>query len=298
MITQPADLRQRQHNGEAEPDAVLSCMEIWGGSEAADDAVSAPGVDFWVHSHPHDGDAAGGDIHYVSVCGGGRVIRAALADVSGHGEIVADLAHKLRDQVRKHISTPDQSRFAQALNEEFSRLSQRGAFATAILATYFAPSRSIIVCNAGHPRPLLWRSAKKQWRLFDPGETQRQTPRALRNLPLGVIPGTSYEQRVLGVEEGDMLMLYTDALVEASQVEGELLGEEGLLEIVRALDWSEDHPEGLVRGVLDAVRGRRGGEDADDDVTIILLRQNGRRPDFSVAKRLGVFAKMLGLRKV
>ncbi|MCP4589165.1 MAG: hypothetical protein GY842_00335, partial [bacterium] len=49
----------------------LPCMEIWGGNQAIEDAVSVPGIDAWVYSRPVGGQSSGGDIHYVSTCGGG-----------------------------------------------------------------------------------------------------------------------------------------------------------------------------------------------------------------------------------
>jgi serine phosphatase RsbU (regulator of sigma subunit) len=275
----------------------LSCMEIWGGSAAARDAVSTPGVDFWVHSRPHEGDAAGGDIHYVSVCGSGRYIRAALADVAGHGSVVADLAESLRGLVRRHINTPDQSRFARALNEEFGDLSDRGAFATAILATYHAPSESLILCNAGHPRPLLYRADKQSWRLFDITDVGEAAPKSLRNLPLGVIPGTAYEQGVAGLRTGDLVLLYTDALIEARSADGDMLGEQGLLDLVRSIDFDPERPDTLIDCVLGHVGAHQDNRPFDDDVTMVLLRQNGSSANLSMGEKLGVVAKLLGLKK-
>ncbi|MFG0273980.1 MAG: PP2C family protein-serine/threonine phosphatase [Phycisphaerales bacterium] len=275
----------------------LSCMEIWGGSAAARDAVSTPGVDFWVHSRPHEGDAAGGDIHYVSVCGSGRYIRAALADVAGHGSVVAELAGNLRSLVRRHINTPDQSRFARALNEEFGDLSERGAFATAVLATYHGPSESLILCNAGHPRPLLYRASSQTWRLFDIADVGEAAPKSLRNLPLGVIPGTAYEQGVAGLGTGDLVLLYTDALIESRDASGEMLGEQGLLELVRSIDFDRERPDSIIDCVLAHIRERQGGAPFDDDVTMVLLRQNGSSANLSMGEKLSVVAKLLGLKK-
>ena len=46
---------------------------------------------------------AAGYIHYFSLCGGGHVARLALADISGHGRTVHDIAQTLRKLMRKHI---------------------------------------------------------------------------------------------------------------------------------------------------------------------------------------------------
>mgnify|MGYP001954463689 CR=1 FL=1 len=90
----------------------LQCMEIWGGHGAAYDAVSAPGLDAWVYSQPHEGGDHGGDVHYLSGCAGGKILRVAVADVAGHGESVSEVARSLRRLMRRSINTPDQSRLA------------------------------------------------------------------------------------------------------------------------------------------------------------------------------------------
>ena len=65
----------------------MHCMEIWGGNPAVESAVSTPGLDVWVYSRPHRGGGHGGDVHYVSLCGGGVITRMIVADVSGHGQV-------------------------------------------------------------------------------------------------------------------------------------------------------------------------------------------------------------------
>ena len=74
----------------------MQCMEIWGGSQAADTAVSTPGLDIHVRSQPYGGAASGGDVHYVSLCGGGVITRLIVADLSGHGAALAE-------QLRHHL---------------------------------------------------------------------------------------------------------------------------------------------------------------------------------------------------
>lgn len=82
-------------------------MEIWGGNQAMDAAIAVPGLDVWVYSRPYAGAAGGGDIYYVSQCIAGNLARVALADVSGHGSTVDELAHELRSLMRRNINTPD-----------------------------------------------------------------------------------------------------------------------------------------------------------------------------------------------
>ena len=98
----------------------LACSEVWGGNQDVLSAVSMPGLDAYVLSKPHAGDAAGGDIHYLSSCATGRIGRVLIADVAGHGEQVASLALKLRGILRKNVNYVDQSRFMRPMNREFA----------------------------------------------------------------------------------------------------------------------------------------------------------------------------------
>src|SRR5271156_6368743 len=132
----------------------MHCMEIWGGNQAVDSAVSTPGLDVWVYSQPHKGAAHGGDVHYVSLCGGGVITRMIVADVSGHGESVAEFSGMLRSLLRRNVNRKSQKRLVAALNQQFAAHAQSRRFATAIVATYLANYDQLTLCNAGHPRPL------------------------------------------------------------------------------------------------------------------------------------------------
>jgi sigma-B regulation protein RsbU (phosphoserine phosphatase) len=74
----------------------MQCMEIWGENQAVESAVSNPGLDVWIYSRPDQGELHGGDVYYVSLRGGGIDTRMIVADVSGHGESVADFSASLR----------------------------------------------------------------------------------------------------------------------------------------------------------------------------------------------------------
>src|SRR4051812_21770466 len=88
----------------------MQCMEVWGGNRAIDQAVSMPGLDAWVFSRPYKDQAGGGDIHYVSSCATGRISRLLVADVSGHGLAVSDIALRLRRMLVGHANYLDQTR--------------------------------------------------------------------------------------------------------------------------------------------------------------------------------------------
>lgn len=264
----------------------LRCMEIRGGNGAVSEVLSTPGLDGWVGSRPHHGDVAGGDVHYVSACGGGVVTRLVVADVSGHGEVVDGFARALRGLVRKNINRKSQTRMVGALNAQFAAMARLERFATAVVGTYLATTSELSICNAGHPRPLWYRAALGRWEPLAAGEG---------NLPLGVDEGATFEQFAVTLGPGDLVLVYTDALVEAPGPDGRPLGEVGLLALASELEIGE--PEAVGPALLDAVEAHRGGGPADDDVTLLVLRQNGRgRRRLGVGDKVEVYAKVFGLR--
>jgi sigma-B regulation protein RsbU (phosphoserine phosphatase) len=220
----------------------LQCLEVLGGNQVLQHALASPGLDVWLDSRPCGG-ARGGDLHYVSTCGTGRVTRFVVADIAGHGPDLNEFARWLRKSVRKHINLLDQTRFARALNKDFADKVGNNEFATVLLATYFAPTHHLIVCNAGHPRPLWYSHLAGRWQFLDQAaasagpsiRTERVRYRLSRvaNLPLGIIEPTEYRQFAAKLAMGDVVIIYTDAITEARNPAGEMLGERGLLELAQ-----------------------------------------------------------------
>ncbi|HKQ46614.1 MAG TPA: PP2C family protein-serine/threonine phosphatase [Phycisphaerae bacterium] len=259
----------------------MQCMEVWGGNQPADSGVIMPGLDAWVYSRPHGDATGGGDVHYVSSCATGRITRLLVADVSGHGAAVSETAGKLRSLMRRYVNYIDQTRFVRALNDEFIALAQEQRFATAVAATFFGPTHSLALCNAGHPPPLFYEARTGTWQVLE----QARSPSSgdPSNMPLGILDMTQYEQFALRLREGDMVLCYTDALIEAKDKKGEWLGTPGLLEIVRGIDVSE--PGEFIKRLLAAIAAIRPGNLEDDDVTALLFRHNGLVPRISFFKK-------------
>ncbi|NOT34966.1 MAG: serine/threonine-protein phosphatase, partial [Candidatus Eisenbacteria bacterium] len=258
--------------------APLQCMEVSGGNQTAHRRVEMFGLDAWVRARPFE-SGSGGDVHYLSSCGTGRIQRVLLADVSGHGEAVSRTADELRALMRQHVNTAEQSRFVRALNREFKLLAGRGQFATALAATFWAPTGDLELTNAGHPRPLMRRASEGVWRYLEGPAIPAGT---IANLPLGVIGGSRYLSSAATLETGDLVLIYSDALIESERGDGEMLGEAGLLERVKLLDVSE--PERFVDALIADLEQWRGGPPNDDE-TLLLLRPNRVRADHSLAGR-------------
>jgi serine phosphatase RsbU (regulator of sigma subunit) len=262
-------------------------MEVWGGNQAVDNGVVMPGLDAWVYSRPYRGDQAGGDIHYVSSCATGRITRILVADVSGHGSQVAQVAAGLRTLMRRFVNYVDQSRLVRGLNREFAGLDDQGRFATAVVATYWAPTDDLVVSNAGHPRPLWYRARERAWEFLSDEAGRGDGP---VNIPLGIAEPTRYDERKIRLAAGDLVLLYTDSLIEARSPAGALLGEAGLLRLIGEVDTSR--PERLIAALLGAVDAYTGGAPAGDDVTALLLRTNAFKPRASLRDGVATTLRM------
>lgn len=272
----------------------MQCMEVWGGNRAISSGISIPGIDAWIYSQPFRAQSAGGDIHYVSMCGEGRIGRFMLADVAGHGDEVNETAIALRNLMRKSVTRLDQTLIARGLNRQFGRLRTKGVFATAVMLTYFAPTDQMICCLAGHPRPLLYRAETGRWSLLT--EPAGAESSVVQGLPLGIISKTQYRQFAVTLGRGDLIVAYTDALIEARGEDGAMLGEQGLLSLVDSMRVGVPSHFGL--DLIDAIdRAAEATADSrDDDLTVLVLHHNAINPaPITLSHRLRMMIKMMGL---
>lgn len=261
-----------------QPDAqshTLQCFEVWGGNHAVNNGVAMPGLDAWVYSEPYEHATGGGDVHYVSSCATGRITRILLMDVAGHGEGAAKLAVRLRDLMRQYVNYSKQTDFVNALNREFFKRSDGYRFATGIAATFWGPTNTLSLSIAGHPLPLLYRAKSKQWSLLSPDEHGDA-----RNLPLGIDESTVYDDFSVKLSVGDIVLMYSDALIETDDGAGKLLGEGGLLDVAKSLDPTD--PSALITKLREVINPEIDRQTDMDDVTLLALRCNGNAPKGSI----------------
>ena len=249
----------------------LGCLEIRGGNASAVYCADLPGLGVWVCCRPLLPATHGGDLYFLSVCSHGAISRVTIADVAGHGETVSVTAENLWRALRDHSDDWDQSALIRRLNDGFLKGPMEGKYATAFLLSHYAESGELLFTNAGHLPPLWRRTALRQWSFL-----QDCTPYAkeIEDLPLGMIPGTSYRQTAVQLERGDLLLLYTDGVSEACNSRGEQLGLDGLLEIADTLPY--DSADAAGEALLTAVARFRGSVPPSDDATVVAIHCNSR----------------------
>jgi phosphoserine phosphatase RsbU/P len=266
----------------------MACMEVWGGSQLANHATAFGGLDVWVYSRPHGQSTRGGDVVYASSCATGRITRLMVADVAGHGHTVAATAADLRLLMRRFVNCLDQTELVRRLNQQFAALSSQAAFATAVVATYFAPTQRLTLCNAGHPRPLIYRAAAREWRFLGNHDAPAAGP---RNLPLGILDIADYDASDIELEDGDCVLAYTDAVMESQDADGEMLGEDGVLRILQLL--GEVEASRLIPTLVNEIAERYPNNLADDDLTVMVVRATSHQVRYSLADRVRALGRVL-----
>lgn len=266
----------------------MQCMEVWSLARLAQQATAFSGLEAWVYSRPHAGAAAGGDVVYASSCATGRITRVLVADVAGHGAVVASAAEDLQRLMRRFVNCLDQTEMVRRMNRQFAGLSRDAAFATALVATYFAPTRRLTLSIAGHPRPLHFVAATGEWRLLGTGTSGPGS--GPRNVPLGLLELADYDAADVELQDGDVVVAYTDALIESPDHAGTPLGETGVLDLVRAL--GRVPPATLIERLLGLLHARLPDRLEGDDATIVCLHATPHRMSHGWRARLQAFGRL------
>ncbi len=186
-------------------------------------------------------------------------IGLVVADVSGKGVPAALLMAFLRASLRAatHIGYAPHISMAK-VNYLLWESIERNQFVTAFYGILDASNRSLSYTNAGHNPPLLL-DVNGQARFMKKG-----------GLPLGMFRDTRYHEYYLTLEPGEVLVLYTDGVTEATNPDGEEFGRDRLAESVKA------HMNLSARELIAAVQADviawTDGRGATDDITFFVIK--------------------------
>jgi PAS domain S-box-containing protein len=170
---------------------------------ATPEPVDAWGLRIAVRYQPAEqGDVVGGD-WYDSVILPSKKVLLAVGDVAGHGIDAATDMVALRNALRGLAATGARpSQILGWLNTVAHRMTGDIVTATAVCALYDPQERTLRWATAGHPPPLLVRNG---------GAGALPMPAGVL---LGAMAEPHYAEETLALEEGDVLLMYTDGLIE------------------------------------------------------------------------------------
>jgi anti-sigma regulatory factor (Ser/Thr protein kinase) len=188
----------------------------------------------------------GGDWYDAFVLRDGR-IALCIGDVAGHGIDAAIAMVRLRETLRAvtGFDDTDPGTILELADRAFMG-THPDTIATATFAIYDPPTRRLVHASAGHLAPALVRNETTTFLSGSVG------------LPLGVRPDSTFPSSALVLEAGDMLVFYTDGLIEVDR--DVIAGER------RFADTLARHADNIERVVSETL----GGEQ-HDDVALLAL---------------------------
>lgn len=211
-------------------------MDVWGYSEPAFEV----GGDFY----DFDCDEDKGELDFV------------LGDVAGKGISAALLMAMTRTALRVMQNAPAQ-RLAQVNETLYDDLTNVDAFVTLFVARYNRNTHKLTYANAGHS-PVIYCPIDGAARILEPDSP-----------PVGVLPVSMAENHTMMLKRGDVLVIASDGLPEATSTDGKMLGYDHLMQLIEL--YRNRPAETLGRMLLRAAHSMN--EIPGDDRTVIVLKR-------------------------
>jgi serine phosphatase RsbU (regulator of sigma subunit) len=200
----------------------------------------------------------GGDFYDFHLLSDGR-LGVVVGDATGKGVpaalVMATTCGMLQLAARALDPSSPGEVLAQVNETLFARIPSN-MFVTCFYAILDPNSGRFTYANAGHDLPYLWHS----------GDAEELRA---RGMPLGLMPGMSYEEKELVLEAGEGVFFYSDGLVEAHDPKGEMFGFPRLRALI-AEHGKEQSVGDLLLKELYSFVGE--GWDQEDDITLLTLR--------------------------
>lgn len=205
-------------------------------------------------------DQVGGDYYDYFLRGEDR-LDMVIADVSGHSIGPALFMVETRSAIRSNADdgeTPA-AKLAQLNRFLFEDLDRADFFITLFYLQYDRRGQTARYANAGHSPPLLYQSRKRACVQLDAD-----------GLIVGVNRQVDFEEKSQPIESGDVILLYTDGLIEAEDGRGEFFGIERVESLLLA--HCRDEPSALIDVLLENLRQFCRTDAFRDDVTLMVFK--------------------------
>lgn len=217
-----------------------------------------PGVDIaWIFE---PSDRLGGDSFNVFEIGPGCA-GIYLLDVSGHGVVAALQAVALTRVLAAtwpKPNAPSPKKLLERLNTEFPVDPETGQYFTFLGGVLDLSAHTMRYASAGQSGPI-----------HVPARGSVPVRLEAAGLPIGMFPEPDYTEFVVDLQPRDRLYLYSDGVTEAMNEHDEEFGVDGMLASLAA---TRGRPLGeTLRVIRDAVYQWRGGQELDDDMTLLAV---------------------------
>ena len=191
-------------------------------------------------------------------------VNIVVADVTGHGLgpglIMAMTRSVLRAELRRLASLSEALLATNTVM--WDDLIATECFITVFAARYEPQTRCLNYVNAGHQPALLHRADGSAGELNSDG------------MPFGIVPSPGYEERTQQLAPGDVVLMFSDGVVEATSPDGVPYGTGGLHELLAQGTRSASD---LLTRVLSDLDDFQGSGVQDDDITVVALHVTDKR---------------------
>ena len=235
----------------------------------------------------------GGDVYdFIDYSGRGaqkssprKRIAIMLGDVSGKAAPAALYAALVSGIVRSLAAR--QLPPAELLAELNNQLQERrldSQYVTMLIALWNDESRTVQLANAGSVQPIhvtvlggqegesRKKSSESRVDCLAPGSELCLTTIPAEGFPLGLFPDAQYDEHLIQTKPGDLLIFFSDGIVDAENAEGEMFGTDRLKAVLRERPDVCQSARATVDAILTAVDAFQSGTSHFDDETLVALR--------------------------
>ena len=203
-------------------------------------------------------------------------VALAIGDVAGKGISAALLMAALQSIMRTQLtagipiqaaashggSVAGRSPFSTAelvsqLNKQVYATTSPEKYATFYFGLYDDDTRLLRYTNAGHLQPILMRD----------GHAERLE---VTGTVVGAFPVAVYEEKSIALRRGDLLVAFTDGIVEPENEYGEPFGEDRLIDLL--MGYGQRESKEIIARIMETVEQWTGSSELPDDMTVVLAR--------------------------
>ena len=220
---------------------------------------TVPGYEFFAHYQPTY--EVGGDYYDFVPLPDDRMA-FAIGDVSGKGVAAALMMAKFSGDTRYCILTENApAPTATRLNSLLCAAGIEDKFITLGLCVLDAPTRKLTLTSAGHT-PVLIRRA--DGRVDEVGQE-------VAGLPLGIMEDSVYQETEVQLNQGDVVVIYSDGVTDARSPGDELYDSQSNHRLLKRVAQSSGGPVAVGRAILQDIREFSAEHSQADDITLVCL---------------------------
>jgi sigma-B regulation protein RsbU (phosphoserine phosphatase) len=202
----------------------------------------------------------GGDFYDFIDLGDGK-IGVALGDATGKGMSAALMTTECASILRtlaRDISQPREL-LARTNADFFRQIGHTHKFVTLSYIVYDKATGKATYASAGHPAPILVRSAT--------GQAERLVCEG--SFPLGIDGNATYTETEVTLEPGDVIVTYSDGFTDAQNHDTELFGEERIVSLLESV--AGQPVTAIARALRESTERFMNGKEAFDDMTMVAV---------------------------